>query len=171
MIHDGNCYHVATQWLNLLWPSGSVTWRKKQFDIPVLAFWCCSQERIQITSGQSPLAKGSHMDPLKVVTGIHLIISFGLCWLKRLGNVGKQKAWLVSLILLGTYSCVFSLKSFSLITSPGWLLLAILFSASVTISAKISTHLTITIVPLSCSNLLQCYFLFPLFLVFQLCIW
>lgn len=91
MFHDGNCHHVATQWLNLLWPSGSVTWRKKQFDIPVLAFWCCSQERIQITSGQSPLAKGSHMDPLKVVTWIHLIISFVLCWLKRLGNVGEAK--------------------------------------------------------------------------------
>lgn len=40
---------------------------------------------------------------LKIVTWTHLIINFVLCWLKRLGNVRKQKAWLGSPILPAAY--------------------------------------------------------------------
>lgn len=61
------------------WPSGSVPCKKKQFDIPVLAFWCCGPEARQITSVQSPLTKDSHTDSFNNQLCALLIKETGEC--------------------------------------------------------------------------------------------
>lgn len=65
-----------------------------------LTFWYWLFDAVAQKGDKSLL---SRVHWLKIVTRTHLIINFVLCWLKRLGNVRKQKAWLASPILLATY--------------------------------------------------------------------
>lgn len=87
MTHQSNCLHVATQWFNLLWPSGSVTWRKKQLDIPVLTEFV--SEMTQITSAHSPLTRASHMDILNNQLCALMIKGTGKCgWIQGMFDEG-----------------------------------------------------------------------------------
>lgn len=116
MTHEGNCLHVATLWFNSLWPPGSVTWRKKQLDIPVLTFWCFGPGWIKVTSAHNSLTSSVHMDPLYNPLCALLI--------KRIGKCGEAKACLVNLILLDTYK---SQMPYLPVLQPHFILISFLF--------------------------------------------